>query len=386
MSVADDDADQKTGIYSSEDTAAGEGRADNGTLQEPTPVAPPAAAKPDTKPCPLCGEEIKVVAIRCRHCNSDLTGSAAPAPANSPTPVVVLTAPPKQFLAGSVLCSLLLIGGAAWLLLVKIPQHDPEALGMAGMLDATLRDRPLLKQDYVQKAQILSVVLGLIGLLNLLGNSFREVGRVEYCAKCKTQVISRRRLFGRFACERCGTTLSGLVLAILRAFFLLGFIVTVGSAVAVFAAMNTTPSRGGGGRAQGSPAAPTFHQPPWQERAAKAADQLGRSTEAHAIGLQATKIAHPSGTFDRVSEWTLHSDPADPKGLAVRLVVKWKGGILGTEYTMEIHWRFNRSGHTKAEVASDDAPIGIGNAAPKLDGYFRESVYPKLKQMTGPGE
>ena len=27
----------------------------------------------DTKPCPFCGEEIKVVAVRCKHCQADLT-------------------------------------------------------------------------------------------------------------------------------------------------------------------------------------------------------------------------------------------------------------------------------------------------------------------------
>lgn len=31
---------------------------------------------PDTKPCPLCGEEIKKVAVRCKHCQADLTRAA----------------------------------------------------------------------------------------------------------------------------------------------------------------------------------------------------------------------------------------------------------------------------------------------------------------------
>jgi hypothetical protein len=33
----------------------------------------------DTKPCPFCGEEIKAVAVRCKHCQADLT-KAAPVP------------------------------------------------------------------------------------------------------------------------------------------------------------------------------------------------------------------------------------------------------------------------------------------------------------------
>jgi hypothetical protein len=38
---------------------------------EPNTPAPPGNA--DTKACPYCGEEIKKVAIRCKHCQADLT-------------------------------------------------------------------------------------------------------------------------------------------------------------------------------------------------------------------------------------------------------------------------------------------------------------------------
>jgi TM2 domain-containing membrane protein YozV len=33
----------------------------------------PAAPQSDTKPCPYCGEEIKKVAVRCKHCQADLS-------------------------------------------------------------------------------------------------------------------------------------------------------------------------------------------------------------------------------------------------------------------------------------------------------------------------
>ncbi len=36
---------------------------------DPAPPAPPS----DTKPCPYCGEEIKKVAVRCKHCQADLS-------------------------------------------------------------------------------------------------------------------------------------------------------------------------------------------------------------------------------------------------------------------------------------------------------------------------
>jgi TM2 domain-containing membrane protein YozV len=42
------------------------------------------AAGGDTKACPFCGEEIKKVAVRCKHCQADLTQAAAPGAPQKP--------------------------------------------------------------------------------------------------------------------------------------------------------------------------------------------------------------------------------------------------------------------------------------------------------------
>jgi TM2 domain-containing membrane protein YozV len=50
--------------------------------EDPSNVAPPPPAG-DTKPCPYCGEEIKKVAVRCKHCQADLSKSATAASADA---------------------------------------------------------------------------------------------------------------------------------------------------------------------------------------------------------------------------------------------------------------------------------------------------------------
>ncbi|HEY2748838.1 MAG TPA: hypothetical protein VGL86_29660 [Polyangia bacterium] len=45
----------------------------------PPPTQPPTPPSTnDTKPCPYCGEEIKKVAVRCKHCQADLSKPVEP--------------------------------------------------------------------------------------------------------------------------------------------------------------------------------------------------------------------------------------------------------------------------------------------------------------------
>jgi len=51
-------------------------------------MRPPSAA---TKPCPFCGEEILNVAVKCKHCGTDLGAAVAPPPRSRP-PVQITSA------------------------------------------------------------------------------------------------------------------------------------------------------------------------------------------------------------------------------------------------------------------------------------------------------
>ena len=47
----------------------------------------------DTKLCPYCSEEIKVTAIKCKHCGERLDSSSPPVPGGAPATAVPIASP-----------------------------------------------------------------------------------------------------------------------------------------------------------------------------------------------------------------------------------------------------------------------------------------------------
>ena len=69
--------------------------------------------------------------------------------------------------------------------------------------------------------------------------------------------------------------------------------------------------------------------------------------------------------------------------LSVRLTVSWSGGFGGAHMTT-VAWDFDHRGHRSAAVLRDDAPVAVADKnARQLDTYFRDEVYPILRQGTG---
>lgn len=114
----------------------------NGSIQlpEPEPTPPPrpapkkkivtkkrttpSASSSKTRPCPYCGESILAVAVKCKHCGSDLTGKTeSPVERSEAIGVIALILP---------ICSAMV----AWFWLSGMPLiHDPGSkLGMISII------------------------------------------------------------------------------------------------------------------------------------------------------------------------------------------------------------------------------------------------------------
>ncbi|MFZ3320731.1 MAG: hypothetical protein WA190_00055 [Usitatibacter sp.] len=112
---------------------------------------------------------------------------------------------------------------------------------------------------------------------------------------------------------------------------------------------------------------------PWSDRAEIAAKKLVTKNEL-GIAESVQRITHPTGkspTFNRFSISKLSNR------ILVEIVVDWRGGFVGGNYSTVVLWEISDKGHVGAKVTADSAPTHIGDRnKDDLNEYFRTKVYP----------
>jgi hypothetical protein len=292
--------------------------------------------------------------------------------------------PPKQFLAGNALASLLIVAAAVWCYVDYIPSHDPANMGVGDVVGALAgKSKGFLSAEVIQPLKTTAILVGVVGLLSLLTGSFREVGKQEFCKACAIQVVSRRKALGRFVCERCGATLSGKVGAIITIGVIISLFAGTGFVYYSFVGPSPTPRRSGGDEAQSqsppAPSAPLTTRAPWIERAEPVLRSMVAS-QADTLGKSALANTHPTGKFASAQ----CAVKRHGNGLVLEVVVSWKGGLLGTDYATTYEWSCTEQGHVQAIVAADNATFSVDAEHLKLlDEYFRDGVWPPLSKNVG---
>jgi hypothetical protein len=112
---------------------------------------------------------------------------------------------------------------------------------------------------------------------------------------------------------------------------------------------------------------------PWADRADTAVRKLiERNKQKIAEAIQG--ITHPTGNNPVLTDLSI-SKFSDR--VLVEMVVEWKGGILGTQYSTSVAWEIDKKNHINAKVIADSAALGVeARNKDALNEYFRTKVYP----------
>lgn len=111
----------------------------------------------------------------------------------------------------------------------------------------------------------------------------------------------------------------------------------------------------------------------WSDRADTAARRLiERNKQKIAEAIQG--ITHPTGSNPIL---TGVSTSKFSDRILVEIVVEWRGGVLGNQYSTTVGWEIGQNNHINAKVTLDSAIIGIeARNKDMLNEYFRTKIYP----------
>jgi hypothetical protein len=119
---------------------------------------------------------------------------------------------------------------------------------------------------------------------------------------------------------------------------------------------------------------------PWADRA-ESVLKITMDKNRDTIATSVQGICHPTGSHPSFDSYDIRR-VGDMFSVDIR--VKWKGGLLGQEYTTVVIWEFKQSGQVRAAVTSESAVVGVAPAnAKKLDEWFRTQMYAVFRTNMG---